>query len=63
MTDIDRTVVEGHWHDSVPRDILLINGSAGRSLAVVGWVLNFSVTSPALRPRPRGTSTQGGTGT
>ncbi len=41
VTDIDRTVVEGHWHDSVPRDILLINGQARAILAGERVALNF----------------------
>lgn len=41
VTDIDRTVVEGHWHDSVPRDVALINGSARAILAGERVALNF----------------------
>lgn len=41
VTDIDRTVVEGHWHDSVPRDLLLINGDARAVLAGERVALNF----------------------
>lgn len=41
VTDIDRTVVEGHWHDQVPRDLLLINGSARAILAGERVALNF----------------------
>lgn len=41
VTDVDRTVVEGHWHDSVPRDILLVNGGARAILAGERVALNF----------------------
>ncbi|MCB0861426.1 MAG: carboxylating nicotinate-nucleotide diphosphorylase [Solirubrobacterales bacterium] len=41
VTDIDRTVVEGHWHDSVPRDVALINGPARAILAGERVALNF----------------------
>ena len=41
VTDIDRTVVEGHWHDSVPRDLTLINGDARAILAGERVALNF----------------------
>ncbi len=41
VTDLDRTVVEGHWHDSVPRDVLLINGEARAILAGERVALNF----------------------
>lgn len=41
VTDIDRTVVEGHWHDSVPRDLALINGDARAILAGERVALNF----------------------
>lgn len=41
VTDIDRTVVEGHWHDSVPRDVMLINGPARAILAGERVALNF----------------------
>jgi len=41
VTDIDHTVVEGHWHDSVPRDIALVNGPARAILAGERVALNF----------------------
>lgn len=41
VEEIDRTVVEGHWHDSVPRDIALVNGSARAILAGERVALNF----------------------
>ena len=33
VENVDRTVVEGHWHDQVPRDIALVNGPARAILA------------------------------
>ncbi|MBN8868102.1 MAG: nicotinate-nucleotide diphosphorylase (carboxylating), partial [Solirubrobacterales bacterium] len=41
VTEIDHTVVEGHWHDSVPRDVALINGPARAILAGERVALNF----------------------
>ncbi len=41
ITEIDRTVVEGHWHDSVPRDVALISGPARAILAGERVALNF----------------------
>lgn len=41
VTEFDRTVVEGHWHDSVPRDILLVRGPARRLLAGERVALNY----------------------
>jgi nicotinate-nucleotide pyrophosphorylase (carboxylating) len=41
VDDIDRTVVEGHWHDTVPRDVMLINGPARAILAGERVSLNF----------------------
>lgn len=41
VTDLDRTVVEGHWHDTVPRDIALIHGPARRILAGERVALNY----------------------
>jgi nicotinate-nucleotide pyrophosphorylase (carboxylating) len=41
VTDFDRTVVEGHWHDSVPRDIALVHGTARALLAGERVALNF----------------------
>ena len=41
VTEVDRTVVEGHWHDSVPRDVALINGPARAILAGERVALNF----------------------
>ncbi len=41
VTDFDRTVVEGHWHDSVPRDIALVHGPARALLAGERVALNF----------------------
>lgn len=41
VTDFDRTVVEGHWHDSVPRDIALISGPARMLLAGERVALNY----------------------
>jgi nicotinate-nucleotide pyrophosphorylase (carboxylating) len=41
VDDIDRTVVEGHWHDTVPRDVMLINGPARAILAGERVALNF----------------------
>jgi len=40
-TEMDRTVIEGHWHDSVPRDIALIQGPARALLAGERVALNF----------------------
>ena len=39
--EMDRTVIEGHWHASVPRDIALIQGSARALLAGERVALNF----------------------
>ncbi|HTU14801.1 MAG TPA: carboxylating nicotinate-nucleotide diphosphorylase [Solirubrobacterales bacterium] len=39
--EFDRTVIEGHWHDSVPRDIALIHGPARALLAGERVALNF----------------------
>lgn len=41
VTEMDRTVVEGHWHDSVPRDVALIQGPARALLAGERVALNF----------------------
>jgi len=41
ISEIDHTVVEGHWHDSVPRDLALINGPARGILAGERVALNF----------------------
>ncbi|MDQ5894115.1 MAG: hypothetical protein QG596_376 [Actinomycetota bacterium] len=41
VTEVDRTVVEGHWHESVPRDVALINGPARAILAGERVALNF----------------------
>ena len=41
VDELDRTLVEGHWHDSVPRDVMLINGSARAILAGERVALNF----------------------
>lgn len=41
ITDLDRTVIEGHWHDAVPRDIALIHGPARAILAGERVALNF----------------------
>ena len=41
VTEVDRTVVEGHWHDSVPRDVALVNGPARAILAGERVALNF----------------------
>lgn len=41
VEEIDRTVVEGHWHDFVPRDVALINGPARAILAGERVALNF----------------------
>ncbi|MGB0119363.1 MAG: carboxylating nicotinate-nucleotide diphosphorylase [Solirubrobacterales bacterium] len=41
VDDFDRTVIEGHWHDSVPRDIALIHGPARALLAGERVALNF----------------------
>ena len=40
-TETDRTVIEGHWHDSVPRDVALIQGPARSLLAGERVALNF----------------------
>ncbi|MGK2932652.1 MAG: carboxylating nicotinate-nucleotide diphosphorylase, partial [Solirubrobacterales bacterium] len=40
-TDMDRTVIEGHWHDSVPRDVALVQGPARSLLAGERVALNF----------------------
>lgn len=39
--EMDRTVIEGHWHASVPRDIALIQGPARALLAGERVALNF----------------------
>jgi nicotinate-nucleotide pyrophosphorylase (carboxylating) len=39
--EMDRTVIEGHWHQSVPRDIALIQGPARALLAGERVALNF----------------------
>ena len=39
--EMDRTVIEGHWHGSVPRDIALIQGPARALLAGERVALNF----------------------
>ncbi|MGK2954920.1 MAG: carboxylating nicotinate-nucleotide diphosphorylase [Solirubrobacterales bacterium] len=39
--EMDRTVIEGHWHASVPRDIALIQGPARALLAGDRVALNF----------------------
>lgn len=41
VTDFDRTVVEGHWHESVPRDIALAHGPARALLAAERVALNY----------------------
>jgi len=41
VTEFDRTVIEGHWHESVPRDIALIHGPARAILAGERVALNF----------------------
>jgi nicotinate-nucleotide pyrophosphorylase (carboxylating) len=41
ITDFDRIVIEGHWHDSVPRDAALVRGPAGALLAGERAALNF----------------------
>ena len=41
VTDFERTVIEGHWHESVPRDIALIHGPARALLAGERVALNF----------------------
>ncbi|MDQ2622152.1 MAG: carboxylating nicotinate-nucleotide diphosphorylase, partial [Actinomycetota bacterium] len=41
VTEFDRTVVEGHWHDSIPREILLIHGPARKLLAGERVALNY----------------------
>jgi len=41
VAEVDRTVVEGHWHDAVPRDIALVNGSARAILAGERVALNL----------------------
>jgi nicotinate-nucleotide pyrophosphorylase (carboxylating) len=40
-TGFDATVVEGHWHDTVPRDAALIHGPARALLAGERVALNF----------------------
>ncbi len=40
-TEMDRTVIEGHWHDSVPRDVALLQGPARAILAGERVALNF----------------------
>lgn len=39
--EVDRVVVEGHWHDTVPRDIALVHGPARAVLAGERVALNF----------------------
>lgn len=41
VTEVDRTVVEGHWHEVVPRDVALISGPARAVLAGERVALNF----------------------
>lgn len=41
VTDFDLCVVEGHWHDGVPRDIALVHGPARGLLAGERVALNF----------------------
>lgn len=41
VTEFDRTVVEGHWHGRVPRDIVLLSGPARKVLAGERVALNF----------------------
>lgn len=41
VTEVDRTVVEGHWHEMVPRDVALISGPARAVLAGERVALNF----------------------
>lgn len=41
VEDFERTVIEGHWHESVPRDIALIHGPARALLAGERVALNF----------------------
>lgn len=40
-TEMDRTVIEGHWHESVPRDVALVQGPARSLLAGERVALNF----------------------
>ena len=39
--EVDRLVIEGHWHEAVPRDVALITGSARTLLAGERVALNF----------------------
>lgn len=39
--DLDRTVIEGHWHERVPRDVAFVNGPARALLAGERVALNF----------------------
>jgi nicotinate-nucleotide pyrophosphorylase (carboxylating) len=39
--EVDRTVIEGHWHEEAPRDVALITGSARTLLAGERVALNF----------------------
>lgn len=41
VTDFDRTVVEGHWHESVPREIALAHGPARALLVAERVALNY----------------------
>lgn len=41
VTDFDRAVIEGHWHESVPREIALAHGSARALLAAERVALNY----------------------
>ncbi len=39
--EVDRTVIEGHWHEEAPRDVALVTGSARTLLAGERVALNF----------------------
>lgn len=39
--EVDRTVIEGHWHEEAPRDVALVTGSARNLLAGERVALNF----------------------
>ena len=41
VDEFDRTIIEGHWHEAVPRDIALIHGPARAVLAGERVALNF----------------------
>lgn len=41
VEEVDHTIIEGHWHETVPRDIALVHGPARAVLAGERVALNF----------------------